>query len=261
MSIDLHSSLGELVAERPTRAALFDNLRLDYCCGGHQTLEEACTRHRVPLHEVLTVLQAIDDSGVDDTDIESRDWRTVEIAELCAHIVSVHHDGLREAFPRLERQFSTVVRVHGARNPWLREAQRVFIDLRRELEPHLASEENELFPACISHEQDGIPVDDDLIDGHEQEHVAVGLTLAALRALCRNYDRATALCNTHRALLQGLEAFERDLHRHVHEENNVLLPRARSAQDTPAVADPLPTCCQGWIGEQTHSWARRHRRR
>ncbi len=28
------SSLGELVAERPVRAQLFEQLRLDYCCGG-----------------------------------------------------------------------------------------------------------------------------------------------------------------------------------------------------------------------------------
>jgi iron-sulfur cluster repair protein YtfE (RIC family) len=35
-----------------------------------------------------------------------------------------------------------------------------------------------------------------------------------------------ALCNTHRALLDGLDALELDLHQHVHEENNILFPRA-----------------------------------
>jgi iron-sulfur cluster repair protein YtfE (RIC family) len=33
--IDPAASLGELVAERPGRAPLFEELRLDYCCGGH----------------------------------------------------------------------------------------------------------------------------------------------------------------------------------------------------------------------------------
>lgn len=45
-----------------------------------------------------------------------------------------------------------------------------------------------------------------------------------LRDRCHDYDRRTALCNTHRALLDALAAFEQDLHRHVHEENNILLP-------------------------------------
>jgi iron-sulfur cluster repair protein YtfE (RIC family) len=31
--IDPAASLGELVAQRPPRAPLFEELRLDYCCG------------------------------------------------------------------------------------------------------------------------------------------------------------------------------------------------------------------------------------
>jgi len=37
-----------------------------------------------------------------------------------------------------------------------------------------------------------------------------------------------ALCATHRALLDGLHGLELELHQHVHEENNVLFPRARA---------------------------------
>lgn len=61
--IDPESSLGALVAEHPARAALFDDLRLDFCCAGHRTLAEACTQRRVPLAEVLEVLHAIDRSA------------------------------------------------------------------------------------------------------------------------------------------------------------------------------------------------------
>ena len=37
-TIDPTATLGALVVERPARAA-----RLDYCCGGSQTLAEACS--------------------------------------------------------------------------------------------------------------------------------------------------------------------------------------------------------------------------
>ncbi|MGH2886548.1 MAG: DUF542 domain-containing protein, partial [Solirubrobacteraceae bacterium] len=40
--IDPHATLGDLVAERPARAPLFERLRLEYCCNGRQTLTEAC---------------------------------------------------------------------------------------------------------------------------------------------------------------------------------------------------------------------------
>jgi hypothetical protein len=49
----------------------------------------------------------------------------------------------------------------------------------------------------------------------------------ALRDLSGDYDAEHALCATHRALLEALAAFELDLHQHIHEENNVLLPRVR----------------------------------
>ena len=275
--IDPGFSLGELVAERPVRAQLFEHLHLDYCCGGHQTLAAACTKRGLDLDEVLAALETLEERGLQRVDVERRDWRKAGAAELCAHIVTVHHDGLREAFPRIERLLATVVRVHGGSAPQLRDAQRRFSEIRSELEPHLASEENVLFPACIASDQTGSPVEELMLEEHESEHAALGRALVALRILCGDYDRQAALCNTHRALLDALEAYEQDLHRHVHEENNILLPRARQARPTPRAEARSPTpldrpnpasrsealqpCCEGWIAEQTHSWAAQQRGR
>ncbi|HET9103228.1 MAG TPA: DUF542 domain-containing protein [Solirubrobacteraceae bacterium] len=269
--IDSGSSLGELVAACPARAHLFERLRLDYCCGGHQSLAEACAKRGLALHDVLAALEALGEGG----GTESRDWRAVGLGELCAHIVTVHHDGLRETFPRLERLFGTVVRVHGDSEPRLADARRLFDAIRSDLEPHLASEENELFPACVASERTGTAIDEQLLAQHEAEHAEIGHALAALRVFCGDYDRGAALCATHRTLLDALEAFERDLHRHVHEENNILLPRARRAGPTPGAQpapapghrpdtggpdDDLPACCEGWLAEQAHGWAARRRR-
>lgn len=275
--IDPRSTLGDLVTERPSRAQLFEQLRLDYCCGGRQTLAAACTKRGLELDEVLDALRALDERDPESAGVESRDWREAGTGELCAHIVTVHHDGLRDSLPRIERLLATVVRVHGDSAPLLRDAERRFSEIRSELEPHLASEENELFPACIAAEKTGTPVSEPMVAEHETEHAALGHALTALRALCGDYDRRSALCNTHRALLNELEAFERDLHRHVHEENNILLPRARRprprakatdrsplARDraaTGARSEALPPCCEGWIAEQAHGWAAHDRRR
>ncbi len=260
---DLNStlSLGALVAEQPARARLFERLRLDYCCGGRQSLAEACLKGGLDLDDVQAALRALDTTETSH-DIESTDWRTVGLGKLCEHIVAVHHDGLREAFPRIGGLLETVVRVHGVGDPQLHDVQRVFNEIRADLEPHLASEEGELFPACIAWEQHGTPVDERVIAAHEKEHAAVGDALAGLRVLCHDYDRAAAHCATHRALLDALEAFEQDLHRHVHEENNILLLRVRDERHArPAVTskDRLSPCCEGWIAEQTHAWATRRR--
>jgi regulator of cell morphogenesis and NO signaling len=275
--IDPAASLGELVAQRPGRAPLFEELRLDYCCGGRQTLAEACAKRGLEIDAVRTAIGTLDQANSRDAGCEDRDWRRATLTELCAHLVVVHHDDVRHAFPKIEALLSTVVRVHGPTHPELTALQRAFAGFRAELEPHLAAEEAELFPAAIARERHGTAIEERLLERHEREHAVVGHALSALRVLGRDYDRDHALCDTHRALLDALAAFELDLHRHVHEENNVLLPRmremsasvtapaprpsdSRSAHGDPSSvqeAKPLARCCQAWIAEQTHAWVGR----
>jgi regulator of cell morphogenesis and NO signaling len=277
-TIDPAARLGELVAQRPARAPVFERLRLDYCCGGRQTLAAACTKRGLELDTVRTALEAIDASSVDRQRFESKDWRRVSIAELCTHIVAVHHDSLREALPRIETLLGTVVRVHGDGHPELRNLQRAFAGIRAELEPHLASEESELFPASLALEQCGAVIEEALLDEHEREHTSIGDGLATLRILGGDYDPPDALCSTHGVLLDALATFELDLHQHIHEENNILLPRVRelnaaaqshlSSPSTPTSTtnpevsqregaeqgESLPACCRAWIAEQTRAW-------
>ena len=59
---------------------------------------------------------------------------------------------------------------------------------------------------------------------HEHDEVAAGL--ARLRALTAGYEAPVDACNSYRAMLDRLRTLEIDTHRHVHEENNVLFPRA-----------------------------------
>ncbi len=61
----------------------------------------------------------------------------------------------------------------------------------------------------------------------EAEHEAVGDAMARIRELTDGYRvPATEACTTYRVCLQELEAFERDLHEHVHLENNILFPKS-----------------------------------
>lgn len=100
--------------------------------------------------------------------------------------------------------------------------------MRRELESHIETEERVVFPACRAAEADGTAVDEAVLTSHEREHAEAGDALTALRELAQDYDTAAALCGTHGRLLEALRRFELDLHQHIHEENNVLSPRARA---------------------------------
>ena len=60
----------------------------------------------------------------------------------------------------------------------------------------------------------------------ETDHQNVGNELAAIRSLASEYEAPGDACATYRLVYAELQAFERDLHRHVHLENNMLFPRA-----------------------------------
>jgi regulator of cell morphogenesis and NO signaling len=237
-AIDQTATLGALVAERAGRAPLFGRLRLDYCCSGAQTLSEACRERGLDVGTVSTVIEALDVDGAGERaeslsqqTSEESDWRQSTIEGLCAHIVAVHHARLRGELYRIDRLLAKTVHAHLASHPALGEMRRAFDAIRAELEPHLDREEEVLFPRCIALERVGLPIEDALIEYHADEHRDVGERLAALRTLGGEYDTGQAVCATHRTLLEALRAFELGMRQHIHEENNVLLVRARELNE------------------------------
>jgi regulator of cell morphogenesis and NO signaling len=157
--------------------------------------------------------------------LPTRDWSTAPLEELCDHIVSEHHERLRRELPRLDGLLEKVVRAHGEERPSVVALWDTFTALRSDLEEHLAAEEETLFPLVRS----GGPYDPAQLRELEHDHEWAGTALARMRLLADGYDLDRALCNTHRATLDGLHELELDLHQHIHEENNVLFPRALAA--------------------------------
>ena len=69
----------------------------------------------------------------------------------------------------------------------------------------------------------------------EEDHKAAGAAMARIRELTSGYAVPEDGCTTYRVCLEELNAFERDLHEHVHLENNILFPAARKLASPIAV--------------------------
>ena len=63
-----------------------------------------------------------------------------------------------------------------------------------------------------------------------QEHDSAGSALQKIRELTDNFTVPEGACNTWRALWHGLENLEKDLHQHIHLENNIFFPRALNGE-------------------------------
>ena len=232
-ALSTSNTVADLVLDRPSRARVFEQLGLDYCCGGKRSLDEACRRRGLHAGTVLALLDAAEQEGVE----PANDWVEAALGELCDHIVERHHEYLRRELPRLSSLVEKVERAHGKDLSSARDLRATFEQLRTVLALHLVEEERVLVPAIRALEG-GAELEPSLaaeVAAAEAEHDAVGDLLESLSSLTDGYDISVALCNTHRATLDGLRELELDLHRHVHEENNILFPRALAGAARPTV--------------------------
>jgi regulator of cell morphogenesis and NO signaling len=113
-----------------------------------------------------------------------------------------------------------------------------FQAMKEELDAHLMKEEMVLFPLIRSLERTPGTEAPQFHCGSVAnpirvmmaEHDSAGQALATMRGLTGAYTPPEDACNTFRAFYFGLEAIERDLHQHIHLENNILFPRALELQ-------------------------------
>src|SRR5512146_1401727 len=81
-------TIGEMVAERPSRARVFEKFGIDYCCGGKQSLENACRQKGLDAASVAKALEAFEQS---DQSGGEQSWATAPLADLIQHILDKHH--------------------------------------------------------------------------------------------------------------------------------------------------------------------------
>jgi len=240
-AITSEQTVGELVAQKPGRARVFEKLGIDYCCGGKQTVDQACRDQGLDVNTALKMLQATEEV---DTDPAERDWTNASLTELADHIEQTHHVYLREELPRLGQMVRKVAAVHHANHPWLLELDTLFAGFAAEMESHLLQEEQILFPMVRSLEQDTPSNGEDWpegisltgpVDSNAHEHENAGQALARMRQLTSDFTPPADACGTFQAMLDGLHQLEKDTHQHVHKENNILFARALEVEKQQSV--------------------------
>ena len=231
MRIQPHDTIGDIVAADYRAAAVFERFGLDFCCGGRQTLNDVCQQPAIDAAALLGALDELsgEDVAADDVAGWPLDW-------LVDYILSRHHAYMRAAIPTIAAHTAKIAVVHGDRSPELHEVARVFGNIASGLRLHMMKEEEILFPyirSLVETERAGRRVEPspfgtvhNPIRMMEAEHQEAGHELQRLRELTRGYALPDFACTTYRACFEELQDFERDLHRHVHLENNVLFPRA-----------------------------------
>lgn len=206
------NTVGEWVSDRFSRTELFEKWGIDFCCGGHKSLLDACLDKHLPLATIMQELEGYDRRPA------KVDCEKMSRSDLCDHIEKTHHAYLKKMIPLIRAHLEKIVRSHGKDYLPL---QATFEEFALEIEKHMIKEEEAVFPLFREKEEQAFATVKALIEEHEE----AGALLEKIRALTHNYQLPATACMTLRTTWSELEELEKDMHLHVFKENHYLFRR------------------------------------
>ncbi|HEX2866250.1 MAG TPA: iron-sulfur cluster repair di-iron protein [Ignavibacteriales bacterium] len=225
----------DIVAHNFKSAEVFEKYGIDFCCKGNRPLGQACEEKGVDADRLAGELKELFETGSAD----NNRYESWPLGYLADYIVHNHHSYVKTAAPVINARLDKVVRAHGQNHPFLMDVADMFDAVSRELESHLAKEEQILFPMIRK-------IDEVKASGNAEaiqqlsavsgpirvmmlEHDRAGEMLERIRKMTDNFTLPQDACTTFAVTYKELDEFERDLHKHVFLENSILFPKSLEA--------------------------------
>lgn len=234
--INPETTVKEVATNLPESTRLFEKLKIDYCCGGNKPLGEACVSAGVDVDNVMEMLAQVTQHNPED-----EDFLNLLLPQLITHIIDTHHVFTKSEMDRLQLLADKVLAAHGGNHPELVQLVELLTRLCADLKPHMFKEEQILFPYIVAlsaaaGRQQSAPYApfgtvNNPIRMMMREHDTAGEILRELRMLTSDYTVPADACISYQTLYQALENFEKDLHQHIHLENNILFPKALNVEN------------------------------
>lgn len=224
--------IGEYVAEDYRTAAVFSKYKIDFCCNGGRSIDEACQKKGLDTNQLLDELHTV----LNNNGNQAIDYKSWPLDLLIDYIEKKHHRYVEEKIPVIRQFLDKLCRVHGERHPELFKINELFTGSAGDLAAHMKKEELVLFPFIKkmvqaqltngSIERPHFGIVENPIAMMKEEHDNEGERFRRIADLTNNYNPPSDACNTYRVTFAMLNEFEQDLHLHIHLENNILFPQA-----------------------------------
>lgn len=219
--LDRLQTVADVVLDHSECAEVFQRHRIDFCCRGDLTLEQAAQGKQLDVDALVAELKGaiVSRKGLPVTDV-----RALSTPQLVAHILLHHHDSLCRALPMVRMLANKVGRVHGDHNPKLKELKLAVDELEEVLTPHLEDEVREVFPVLSGQ----LPTKD-AVEAMTKDHELISELLGRIRAESEDFTLPEWACTSYRTLFAELKQLEAQVAARLHLENHVLRPRFPSA--------------------------------
>lgn len=217
---------------------LLEKYKIDYFCNGDKSLEQSLSEKAISLVKFLNELEVYEKSKK----CSNPDFSNYNLIELYEHIINHHHQFIRIKVPEIKNIISSVSSKGEPPSQLISELNKEFDKLSKELISHLLKEERVVFP-IIKHlvfsqkfnerpKWRGYGTIKKSIDGMFADHINSCSHLERINmiknSLPFNYKNEDMI----NMLFEKLSILERDLHMHIHLENNMLFPKSIELEES-----------------------------
>lgn len=229
------ATVADVAINFPQALDVLNRYHLDYCCNGGRQFVAACGSLRLDAGSVWHEIQETAEQRKTDRRLRFDTWGTPFLID---YIVEQHHSYVRESTTHILELLGKVAMAHAEENPEVARVRQAFEQLSEELLEHMAKEELIVFPtirsiAASRESTSASPLSTDLLaplSEMEDEHEQAGALIKQIRSLTEMYTPPLYACPTFQLTWRLLKEFDDELMQHIHLENNILLPRVRSAR-------------------------------
>lgn len=222
-------TLDELAIRIPASIELFERYGLNYYQNGKQTLREACSGAGLSFPAIDAELSQLEEAQLTLEDMSAD--RLIDFLNGRCH--AAEKELLRSVHTAIRKRMKTAT---GAEEMTLLLIEPLFRQLRELLLEHCRKEDELFFPFMRklvalhrSKELKTLPAARGFIRNPllilESEHVVITDLLVTIKQTARQFLSETESTPEYLALMQQMFLFERDLHLHLHIENNILFPK------------------------------------
>jgi regulator of cell morphogenesis and NO signaling len=234
MSITKEKTVAEVVTENMGADHVFSKYKIDFCCGGHITLETACKESGIEFKVLKKEIEEV-------TTIITSDnkFSEMNVVSLINHAQNVYHKYFNDTISQVSQLAVKVSEVHWREYKEVIEINNLFNSIVTELIEQIAIEKNILFPfierfnlqenTTVKLNQTELETLNRAIQNIENAQKQETDTFKKIEKLTGNYTLPKGACNTYKLLYESLQKLELELHKYIHFEINVLFPRVLSS--------------------------------
>lgn len=239
MLINKTKVISDIVRQNYHTARIFEHYGLDFAFSGYKTIEEACKEKCINPYEVAAEISQF----IERYNSSPKMFDILELDNLTEYIVNNHHAYTKTNLPSIMQCIDKEIASNGDEKPVLGKVKQNTEKLIKLLEVNYVRQERTLFPMIkslveIKRTKAKLPPKtmgkfDTVCTPIEvilREHNTLSQILNTLRRITGNYTLKEGSDAAYEEIYNGLNELEKDIHMHVHLENNILFPKAISLE-------------------------------